>query len=63
MMAYRDTTFCASPNCKNDCGRQISTKDHEIAKEHAIAVCYGYFCGEPTEPQGEKNVDFNKTPR
>ena len=23
MGVFKDTTFCASPNCKNDCGRQI----------------------------------------
>lgn len=52
MISYLDRAFCASPNCKNACGRQLTEEIMEGAKkwwdgcdgEAPIAV--GYFCGE-----------------
>ncbi len=53
-MSFLDKTFCASPNCQNDCGRQMSNEDKEKFKELAFKgwaasslVSYAYFCGEP----------------
>lgn len=54
MICYKDRTFCASPNCKNDCGRQLTDDIIKSAekwwggKDAPIAV--SYFCGEPEEP-------------
>ena len=31
MICYRDTTFCVSPNCKNECGRQLTDEICEDA--------------------------------
>lgn len=31
MMCYRDRTYCASPKCKNACGRQFTPQDHASA--------------------------------
>lgn len=53
-MTYRDKTYCASPQCKNECGRQMAEWERdEIA---AIALCgkevlisQSYFCGTPEE--------------
>ena len=45
-MSYLDKTFCASPQCKNECGRQMTSE--ERAKKGGIEwVSYAYFCGEP----------------
>ncbi len=49
-----DKTFCASQNCTNECGRNMSLKDKESLKELAFRgikvstlISYAYFCGEP----------------
>lgn len=43
-----DKTFCASTNCKNECGRQW-TKEHEAAATRCGKnnISVAYFCGEP----------------
>ena len=47
-MSYKDKTFCASPDCKNACGRKMSEEDKQFLKGHPwYPVSYGYFCGEP----------------
>lgn len=46
-MTFKDKTFCASPNCENKCGRQM-TKREEIELKNAdtnTLISYGYFCG------------------
>lgn len=60
-MVFRDKTFCASPNCKNECGRQMNPfekNELDFRRECAlsedgdadiIAVSWGYFCGEPDD--------------
>jgi hypothetical protein len=54
MITFRDKTFCASPNCNNECGRKMS--DFEKAQlfdmaqrnpDECLPVSYGYFCGDP----------------
>ena len=55
MLNWRDHTFCASPNCKNLCGRKMTDKEIEERKEFIknskdgfdLPISYGYFCGEP----------------
>lgn len=51
-MSYLDKTFCASPGCKNECGRQMTHDEKELLKEMAFKglavskfISYGYFCG------------------
>ena len=47
-MSYLDKTFCASPQCKNDCGRMMSESVRKRLKIQEVRyVSYGYFCGEP----------------
>ena len=47
-MSYKDKTFCASPHCKNECGRKITEEDKKFLKGHPwYPVSYAYFCGEP----------------
>jgi hypothetical protein len=51
MMSYLDKTFCASPQCKNDCGRRMTDAQREqLSYSQAQYVSYGYFCGEDDEP-------------
>lgn len=39
MICYKDTTFCASPNCKNECGREFTSEDEINAKRRRLDVC------------------------
>jgi hypothetical protein len=51
-MSYLDKTFCASPNCKNKCGRKMTEEDKnilDILRPSDQNVWYGYFCGHPRE--------------
>jgi len=51
VICYLDTTFCTSPNCKNDCGRQLTPEI--VAQAEAWwggddpPIALAYFCGEP----------------
>lgn len=47
-----DKTYCASPNCKNDCGRKLPDdyeQDRWKNPGHYAGklISWGYFCGEP----------------
>lgn len=55
-MTILDKTYCASPNCKNECGRQMGQLEYEILKKLAFDglkptkyIKQAYFCGEPEE--------------
>ena len=44
----KDKSFCASPQCKNECGRKMKDELREIlAMQNMPWVSYGYFCVEP----------------
>ena len=46
-MSYLDKTFCASPQCKNDCGSRMTNAQREqLSYSEAQYVSYCYFCGE-----------------
>jgi len=47
MLCYEDRTFCASPDCTNECGRKMSDYDKDLSRRANLPVAYGYFCGEP----------------
>lgn len=53
MIPFKDKTFCASPNCKNECGRKMTDeekKQFDVMNETQwVGVYQGYFCGEPEE--------------
>lgn len=52
-MSNLDRTFCASPNCRNECGRQMPPEIRGRGNSRGW-VAYGYFCGDPmTEEAGE----------
>ncbi len=47
---YRDKTYCASPHCKNECGRKMSKEIKQILKADKYGrTSYAYFCGEPIQ--------------
>lgn len=47
LVTYLDKTFCASPNCQNDCGRRMTLEEHErLIYLNDEGVSYGYFCGD-----------------
>jgi hypothetical protein len=46
-----DMTFCASPNCKNECGRKMEPDQKSFLYEWPNKpVSYAYFCNVPGEP-------------
>jgi hypothetical protein len=47
-MSYKDRTFCASPNCKNECGRKM-TDEEKAANFDNQWISYGYFCEPPKD--------------
>jgi len=50
MHCYRDTTYCMSPNCVNECGRKMSEEIKQLLeKDNYNCTAYAYFCGEPDD--------------
>lgn len=51
MISFMDTTFCASPDCKGECGRQwtpdLAAKAKRWWGSDDAPVAFSYFCGEP----------------
>ena len=54
MIHYKDMTFCASPACKNKCGRQLTEKIEADAErwwgKPGAPISMAYFCDEEGEP-------------
>lgn len=53
-MSFKDRSFCASINCINECGRQMSLEEKKqmnelIEKGEDVVVSQGYFCGVPNK--------------
>jgi len=54
-MSFLDKTFCASPNCTNECGRKMTKEQRKRYLDSIIDnpdkitswTSWGYFCGEP----------------
>lgn len=52
-MSFKDKTYCASPNCINECGRKMNPEERrelnllEDAGYYERYVSYAYFCDEP----------------
>lgn len=55
MIPFKDRTYCASPHCKNECGRKMTKQEEEQLERMRekdwtkVCVSQGYFCGEPEE--------------
>lgn len=49
---YLDKTYCISPNCKGECGSELTDEIKEaIERAGPSRVAYSYFCGEPEETE------------
>jgi hypothetical protein len=65
-MTYLDRTFCASPNCKNECGRMMTEmqtsqrKASFYASGFNLPVSYAYFCCEPEKEFAEPRLSAEK---
>lgn len=47
-MTTLDKTYCASPECKNECGRKMTKEEIDYIKKFTfIPISFAYFCGEP----------------
>lgn len=64
-ICFKDQTFCASPNCTNECGRKITPelqREYEEANlpndwNGMLGVSYAYFCGEPNNDEKPSRTD------
>lgn len=48
-----DKTFCASPQCKNECGRKMTEEERKtvIVADKWKYISWCYFCGEPKKEE------------
>ncbi len=60
MMCYQDKTFCASLNCKNACGRQITDRERGAAQRLGLPISWAYFCDLPLAMQA--SIKLNEAP-
>jgi len=60
MLCYKDKTFCASPNCENECGRKMKDEEHYQADSLEIPIAWGYFCGLPDDAY--QSIKNNEAP-
>lgn len=44
MLCFRDKTFCASPNCQNQCGRMLTEELKAEAIKVGLPIAYARFC-------------------
>ena len=58
MLTYKDKTFCFSPDCINECGRQLTHEDRENANKLGLPIGGAFFCGN-YEPQDEQETERN----
>lgn len=58
MLCYKDKTFCASPNCKNECNRKMSIGEIADLIGNDMPIAWGYFCGEPTTRSSENDISM-----
>ena len=47
MIYFKDRAFCASPDCKNDCGRKMTDEEKKEWALVQLPISFGYFCGKP----------------
>lgn len=47
MLSFNDRTYCASPNCTNECGRKMTADEKEKLAKSNMWVSTAYFCDVP----------------
>ena len=62
MVCYKDRSYCVSPDCKNDCKRQLTEEIRQGARDMNMPLSVGYFCGLPDfmKMQEEEQDDNNE---
>jgi hypothetical protein len=50
MLCYRDMTFCTSPYCKGECGRELTEEVRAAADKAGLPISCQHFC-KPTEDE------------
>lgn len=45
MLCFNDRTYCASPDCQNECGRKMNDSEKEVAKKSPFPISWSMFCG------------------
>lgn len=48
-MTFIEITYCASPNCKNECGRKLTAEIERAAKRSGQLLSMAYFCEDGNE--------------
>ncbi len=62
MLCFRDTTYCASPNCQNNCGRMLTEELKAEAIRVGLPIAMARFCDrEPIEMVFEEILDSAMT--
>lgn len=54
MICFKDKTFCASPNCKNECGRKMTPREEIESDKAGLPVSYSDFCAHPLKPVSKR---------
>jgi hypothetical protein len=44
MLCYKDRTYCATPGCKNACGRKLTEEIRMAASNAGMLLAMAYFC-------------------
>ena len=57
MFCYGDRSWCFSPDCKNECGRQLTEFHRQEAKRKGLLVSGRYFCGDNIRKEQEENKE------
>lgn len=56
MLCYRDTTFCGSPNCTNECGRKLTDEDKRLAAKLPFGIAFSMFCDQVSEEEFHNHI-------
>lgn len=66
-MSFLDKTYCASPNCTNECGRKMTDEEKKKLDElvwknpdASNLIWRGYFCGESQQELTNPEETINK---
>lgn len=58
MICFLDRTFCSSPNCKGECGRQMTLELMKRAKEwwgnDSPPIAYSNYCDKSPSKEGKQ---------
>ncbi len=55
MLSFNDRTYCASPNCTNECGRKMTPEEKEKLSRSDLFVSTAYFCDVPEQFQQKED--------